>query len=269
MVAPAEIGTGIGIALLAGLIIFCGHLVKGVSGFGSALFSVPLLLFILDVRFVTPVFLIFDLASGAMLVATNWRSIHRRLLLLLLCGLLVGTALGTWVLLSFSHVLLKRILGVLVTGWAAWTLRVGTPVARQRPAGAGADGGTSAYTRAVRDRTMRTLAPLSGFLGGALGAMFSVNGPPIIIYLSHVLEEKQAFRATLYGIFFADACYKLVLFTANGLLSGRVLGFALLMAPFLVAGTLAGAWLQKYIDQALFRKVVAGILVVTGVTLLI
>ena len=268
--APAEIGTGIGIALLAGLIIFCGHLVKGVSGFGSALFAVPLLMFILDVKFVTPVFLIFDLASGAMLVATNWRSIHRRLLLLLLCGLLAGTALGTWVLLSFSHVLLKRILGVLVTGWAAWTL-----VARQHPARAGADGGTSAYTRAVRDRTMRVstperyLAPLSGFLGGALGAMFSVNGPPIIIYLSHVLEEKQAFRATLYGIFFADACYKLVLFTANGLLTGRVLGFALLMAPFLVAGTLAGAWLQRTIDQALFRKVVAGILVVAGVTLLI
>ena len=276
MVAPAEIGTGIGIALLAGLIIFCGHLVKGVSGFGSALFAVPLLMFILDVKFVTPVFLIFDLTSGAMLVATNWRSIHRRLLLLLLCGLLAGTAIGTWVLLSFSHDLLKRILGVLVTGWAAWTL-----VAPHHPARAGADGGPSAYTRAVRDRTMRVrpdgyvgtperyLAPLSGFLGGALGAMFSVNGPPIIIYLSHVLEEKQAFRATLYGIFFADACYKLVLFTANGLLSGRVLGFALLMAPFLVAGTLAGAWLQRTIDQALFRKVVAGILVVTGVTLLI
>jgi len=257
--APAEIGTGIGIALLAGLIIFCGHLVKGVSGFGSALFSVPLLLFILDVKFVTPVFLIFDLTSGAMLVATNWRSIHRRLLLLLLCGLLVGTALGTWVLLSFSHDLLKRVLGLLVTGWAAWTL-----LARQRPTNPSVAGEAR-----ERDRTMRTLAPLSGFLGGALGAMFSVNGPPIIIYLSHVLEDKQAFRATLYGIFFADACYKLVLFSANGLLTGRVLGFALLMAPFLVAGTCAGAWLQKYMDQALFRKVVAAILVVTGVTLLI
>ena len=261
------IGTQLGIILLAGLIIFSGHLVKGVSGFGSALFSVPLLMFILDVKFVTPVFLLFDLASGAMLVATNYRSIHRRLLLLLLCGLLAGTALGTWVLLSFSHVLLKRILGVLVTGWAAWTL-----VARQRPTNQAVAG---EYTRVAgeytreRDRTMRILAPLSGFLGGALGAMFSVNGPPIIIYLSHVLEGKQAFRATLYGIFFADACYKLVLFSANGLLSGRVLGFALLMAPFLVAGTCAGAWLQKYMDQALFGKVVAAILVVTGVMLLI
>jgi len=245
--------TAIGIILLAGLIIFSGHFVKGVSGFGSALFSVPLLMLILDIKFVTPVFLVFDLTSGAILVASNWRSIHRRLLFLLLCGLLVGTAIGTWMLLSFSHDVLKRVLGVLVAGWALTML-----IRRQRPT-----------APAIHAHRMTYIAPLSGFLGGALGAMFSVNGPPIIIYLSHVLEEKQAFRATLYGIFFADACYKLVLFSANGLLTGQVLGFALLMAPFLVAGTLAGAWLQKYIDQALFRKVVAGILVVTGVTLLI
>jgi len=247
--APIEIG----VVLLAGLIIFSGHLVKGVSGFGSALFSVPLLMFILDVKFITPVFLIFDFMSGAILVTSNWRSIHRRLLLLLLCGLLVGTAIGTWVLLSFGHDLLKRILGLLVIGWALQTL-----LRRKH-----------STTPTTHNRTMSHLAPLSGFLGGALGAMFSVNGPPIIIYLSYVLKEKQVFRATLYGIFFADACYKVALFTANGLLTGEVLRFALLMAPFLVAGIFAGSWLQKYIDQALFSKVIALILVVTGVLLVI
>jgi uncharacterized membrane protein YfcA len=247
--APTEID----VILLAGLIIFSGHFVKGVSGFGSALFSVPLLMLILDVRFVTPVFLVFDFMSGAVLVASNYRSIHRRLLLLLLCGLLVGTALGTWVLLSFGHEILKRIMGVLVTGWASYTL-----LRRERPTAPAPHGRAASY-----------LAPLSGFLGGALGAMFSVNGPPIIIYLAHVLEDKQAFRSTLYGIFFADACYKAVLFTANGLLTGRVLRFALVMAPFLLAGTFAGSWLQKSIDQASFHKIVALILVVTGVVLLI
>ena len=245
--------TEIGVILLAGVIIFAGHLVKGVSGFGSALFSVPLLMLILDVKFVTPVFLIFDFISGVVLVAANWRSIHRRLLLLLLCGLIFGTAIGTWILLSFSHEILKRILGLLVTGWASYTLLRGN----------------RSTAHASPGHTTPVLAPLSGFLGGALGAMFSVNGPPIIIYLAHVLNEKQAFRATLYGIFFADACYKMVLFTAKGLLNVTVLRFALLMAPFLLAGTFAGSWLQKSIDQALFRKIVALILVITGLVLLI
>jgi len=240
------------IILLAGAIVFAGHAVKGISGFGSALFAVPLLLLILDVRFVTPVFLLFDFTSGAILVGANWRSINRRLLLLLLSGMLVGTGLGTWVLLSFSHEILQRVLGALVIGWALAMLL------KEEPGGDSIAPSLGAY-----------LAPLSGFLGGALGATFSVNGPPIIIYLSHVLEEKRVFRATLCGVFFADACYKMVLFTANQLITREVIRFALSMAPFLLAGVLVGSWLQRFLDEQLFRRIVAGILAVTGVILLV
>ena len=245
---------------LAGVIIFAGHFIKGISGFGSALFSVPLLMLILDVKFVTPVFLLFDLMSGALLVSTNWRAIHRRLFLWVSVGLLGGTALGTWMLLSFSHDLLKRILGVLVTGWALFLLLQNDDQ----------EDGHNNPGEAVRTGNhVFRLAPMSGFLGGALGAMFSVNGPPIIIYLSYILKEKRAFRATLYGIFFADACYKAILFTSQGLLNLEVAHFALMMAPFLVLGALAGSWLQKHINQRLFRKIVAVILAITGITLLI
>ncbi|MFO7740798.1 MAG: sulfite exporter TauE/SafE family protein [Anaerolineae bacterium] len=240
------------VTLLAGGIVFAGHLVKGVTGFGSALFAVPLLLLILDVKFVTPVFLLFDVTSGAILVTRTWRSVDRRLLLLIWGGMVLGTGLGTWVLLSFSHEILKRVLGVLVSGWALATLL------RKEP-----------HVRSLRRSLRSYLAPVSGFLGGALGAMFSVNGPPIIIYLSHVLDEKQTFRATLYAVFFADACYKMVLFTANRLLNEGVFRFALTMAPFLVAGVLIGSWLQRLLDEELFRRIVAAILVVTGVVLLI
>lgn len=245
-------GLELPILLLAGAIVFAGHLVKGVSGFGSALFAVPLLLLILDVKVVTPAFLLLDFTSGILLVGTNWRSIDRRLLLLILSGMLVGTGIGTWVLLSFSHDILKRVLGVLVAGWAVVLLMDREPDALKTP----------------RSWSL-ALAPLSGLLGGTLGATFSVNGPPIIIYLSQVLEDKQAFRATLYGVFFADACYKMVLFAANGLLNREVLRLAALMVPFLVGGVAAGSWLQRLLDQRSFRKVVAVILVVTGVILVI
>jgi hypothetical protein len=244
--------TDVRIILLTGAIVFAGHLVKGVSGFGSALFAVPLLLLIHNVKFVTPMFLLFDLASGVILVSSNWRAINRRLVLLMLSGMLVGSGVGTWALLSVSHEILKRVLGILVVGWALAMLL------QQEP------------NRFLLERPLgRTMAPVSGFLGGALGAMFSVNGPPIIIYLSHVLEEKDAFRATLYGIFLVDACYKVALFSASRLLDGDVIRFALLMAPFLIAGVIAGSWLQRSLDEELFGRIVVGILAVTGVMLLV
>jgi hypothetical protein len=42
--------------------------------------------------------------------------------------------------------------------------------------------------------------------------------------------------------------------TFNGLLTGEVLRFALLMAPFLVTGVLAGSWLQTRVNEARFVK---------------
>jgi uncharacterized membrane protein YfcA len=99
--------------------------------------------------------------------------------------------------------------------------------------------------------------------------MFSVSGPPIVIYLSQALKEKPAFRATLYEVFFVDACYRTVLLTANGLLNREVFRFALLMAPFLVGAVTAASWLQQFLHQKVFRRVIAGMLTVTGVMLLI
>jgi hypothetical protein len=246
--APSHIST----VLLTGVIVFAGHLVKGVSGFGSALSAVPLTLLFLDVKFVTPLFLLFDLTSGAILVSSNWRSINRRLLSLLLCGILVGSGIGTLALLSLSHRILKRVLGILVTGWALATLVEKEPraLASSRPLQA-------------------SLAPLGRFLGGVLGATFGVNGPPIIIYLSRVLDEKDVFRGTLYGVFFADACYRMALFAANRLLSGEIVRFALLMTPFLVAGVVVGSWLQRFLNKDLFRRIVAAVLAVAGVMLLV
>ncbi len=97
--------------------------------------------------------------------------------------MLLGTGLGTWVLLSFIHEILKRVRGVLVTGWAVATL------VQQEPDAPPPTGQAGLY-----------LAPASGFLGGAFGTVFGVSGPPIVIYLSQTLDEKQAFRAILYGL---------------------------------------------------------------------
>ncbi|MGD2148246.1 MAG: sulfite exporter TauE/SafE family protein [Anaerolineae bacterium] len=243
--------TDVSILLMAGVIVFAGHVVKGATGFGSALFAVPLLLLILDIRFVAPLFMLFDIIGGFIMVGSSWRSVDQRLLLLVLAGMLLGTGIGTWVLLTVSHQILKRVLGILVTSWAVARLLQGE-----------SGGGPK------RGRLGNSLAPASGFVGGLLGAMFSVSGPPIIIYLSHVLHDKGAFRATLFGIFFVEACYKLVFFSAGQLINRQVLLFALLLAPFVLAGVIAGSRLQRRVDQRLFKRVVAAILAAAGLLLI-
>lgn len=237
------------IVILAGSIVLLGHLIKGLSGFASALFSIPLLALFLDIKFVVPVFLLFDLISGIVLTVQNRRFIDKRSTLLVLAGLFIGTAAGTHFLLSFGSGALKRIFGVLVIMFALKMLIWDN--------------------RETKRRLGEIWAPVAGVVGGLTGAMFGLNGPPMVLYLTRQLEDKQVFRATLYGLFLVDACYRLVLYSWGGLINWEVVQFAMYLTPFLLAGLVVGSKLHARISQDIFKRIVALILLVTGTFLII
>ena len=235
--------------LLAGLIVLLGHLIKGMTGFASALFSIPLLALFLDVKFVVPVFLLFDLISGVILTIQTRRSIDKESVLLILSGLAVGTAVGTYFLVSFGNEALKKVFGMMVILFALKILVW--------------DNGR------VKNQLGRMWAPVAGLAGGCAGAMFGLNGPPLVLYLVHRLRDKQVFRATLYALFFADACYRLVLYSFSGLITVEVIRFALYLTPPLLVGIILGSRLHVRIHERAFQRVIGLILVITGTFLVI
>jgi uncharacterized membrane protein YfcA len=237
------------IILLAGLIVLLGHFIKGMTGFASALFSIPLLALFLDIKFVVPVFLLFDLISGVILTIQTRRSVDRESALLILSGLAVGTAVGTYLLVSFGNEALRNVFGVLVVLFALKILIWDDEKAK--------------------DRLGRMWGPVAGLAGGCTGAMFGLNGPPLVVYLVHRLRDKRVFRATLYAIFFVDACYRLILYSLGGLINTRVITFALYLTPFLLVGIMLGSKLHVRVRQDLFRRVVALVLVAAGALLII
>lgn len=241
--------TTIEIVLLAGLIVLVSHFIKGFSGFASALFAIPLLALFLDVRFVVPVFLLFDFIAGVILTIQNRRFIDWRSALLLFSGLAIGTAVGTYFLVSFGNEELKRVFGIVIILFALKMLIWDNET--------------------IRKEISKVWAPLSGFVGGCTGGMFGLNGPPLVLYLTHRLKDKQIFRATLYGIFFVDACYRLILYSASKLITVEVVKFALCITPFLLIGLFLGSKLHAKINENVFRRVIASILIATGVLLVI
>lgn len=237
------------IVILAGLIVLLGHFIKGLTGFASALFAIPLLALFLDIKFVVPVFVLFDFISGGILAVQTRRFIDRRCALLVLSGLIVGGAVGTYFLLSLGSETLKKVFGAVVILFALRILILENAEAKRQ--------------------LSRIWAPLSGIAGGFTGAMFGLDGPPLVLYLAHQLRDKQVFRATLYGLFFAHACYRLTLYWFGNLITVDVIKFALYLTPFLLVGILLGSRLHTKISQNTFRKIIAFILVITGMLLVV
>jgi uncharacterized membrane protein YfcA len=241
--------TEIQIILLAGLIVLVGHFIKGFIGFASALFAIPLLALFLDLKFVVPAFLMFDLISGLILTIQTRRFIDKGSFILILSGLFIGTALGTYFLVNFGSESLKRVFGIVVILFALKILIWDN--------------------EEVRKCVNKIWAPVSGIAGGCTGAMFGLNGPPMVLYLTHRPIDKQVFRATLYGLFFVDACYRLILYSFTGLITFDVMRFALYLTPFLIIGLVLGSRLHAKTDEKTFKKIIASILVITGVFLVV
>jgi uncharacterized membrane protein YfcA len=238
------------IIILSSLIVVMAFLIRGLTGFGSGLLSVPLLLLFLDMKLVVPTAATLAVLAGILMLSTfqtrKW--IRKDLLLMLIIGAVIGTPLGTFVLSTYESSLLKRLFGIFISAYALkmlfWNKEDGKEVSRY-------------------------VGLIAGLAGGCLGGMFATGGPPVIIYLNRQIKDKQAFRATIILYFLVSNSWQYVTYCYRGLINIEVLKFVLYLLPAFIIGSLAGSLLHIKINQVLFRRVVALVLLVTGVCLVV
>jgi uncharacterized membrane protein YfcA len=231
------------------LIIFLAFLTRSLTGFGSALISVPLLALLFDLKFVVPLESVLEVGFTVLLISKIYPKIHKRTLLPMIGGAALGTLLGTHFLQTLGDVVLKRALGAFVILFALYFWREGRGEERE--------GNLSA-----------NWGMLVGAGGGALGGMFGTSGPPFVAYLAYKLKEKEVLRASLIGMLAFDYAWRTTVFAVSGLLTVELLTFALYLTPALILGTVTGHRIHLRITGQQFRKIVAGILLISGILLL-
>src|SRR5256885_9283920 len=107
--------------ILAGL-AFVGALVVGVTGFGSALVTIPLATHFVPLQFALPLFALVDCSTAFSVGLENPRSAARDEWRRLVPMILVGTALGVTLLVNLPRALGMGLLGAFVLAYALFTL---------------------------------------------------------------------------------------------------------------------------------------------------
>lgn len=245
-----DFGTGMEMEtlVLAAVIIFGSHAVKGATGFANALIAIPLLSLLMDIKFVVPMFLLFDFPSSGMIAVRNRSSIKWKTAAIVFSGLIVGTTIGAYFLINLSSSFLRILFGVFV---AVFGLNL-----------------MVRHQEIMKNVYHWKWGVLTGILGGTTGGMFGMDGPIIVMYLSKLLH-KTAFRATLTTIFLLSSFWRGSLYAYGGLLGRDALWFAILMSPFLVAGVLVGSRFQHSLDQRSFNIIIGIVLVIAGILLIV
>jgi len=233
--------------LLAGMILFVAGMIKGFSGFATALFAVPLMAFFLDIKFIVPVFAFIDLVGNGYLIVQNRKHIHKKNIIFLLVGILIGSLIGTLFLISLASIILKRILGIIVVIFAVKIF----------------------FEKQKLKKIRNMWGVVAGFFGGIFSAMFSTGGPPVVTYLVYKLKSKDLLRATIGGVFFINAIWRIILLAYGQIITTEILEFSLYIIPFLIIGMILGRKISIKVDFVLFKKILAIILIVVGILLII
>jgi uncharacterized membrane protein YfcA len=232
---------------LACIIVF-GYTVFGLTGFGSSVTAMPLLVLLIPLRMAVPLMLVFDLVSGLLLGLKNRRFIEKREALRLIPFMVAGMALGVLALVRAPERVLLLVLGLFILGYSAWSLLVhGKP----RPL-------ASAW------------AGPFGVIGGMFTALFGTGGPFYTIFLTRRLDDKLTLRATISGVLFFSAVARLILFTGAGLYrDGTLPLLAAVLLPCALSGLYLGNRLHQRLPAERVKQAVWIVLIAGGASLVL
>jgi uncharacterized membrane protein YfcA len=235
LMADSRFAAAIAVALIAGL-------VRGFSGFGSALIYVPLMSAIYEPRIAAVTLLITDfVASAPFTVSQTWRCNWREVapvsgaaLLTIPLGVAALEYLDPVILRWFIAVLVMTLLVVLVSGWRY-------RVEPKMPVSVGV-----------------------GLVAGVGAGAVQIAGPAAIIYWLGGPSHAVVIRANLMVYFAILAIASFIAYQVRGLFTADVLTLSVLLGPVFIAAMALGAFLFRGASDNAYRRVAYAIIALSA-----
>jgi uncharacterized protein len=224
-------------------ILMSAYFIRGITGFGSALISVPLLALSQPLQFAIPLVLALDFTASLILGGTNRKQANWAEIKLLLPFGMIGACIGAYALVTLPTTPVLLTLG-------AFTMFFGF---------------RNIFGLQAVGQLSRAWAVPAGLVGGSAGALFGTGGPPYIMYLTRRLLDKGEVRATFSWLFAIDGGFRLGLFLIAGLLLDPKLqmAYALGLVP-MALGLYIGNKVHLDMTTEGMLKVVGALLVLSG-----
>jgi uncharacterized membrane protein YfcA len=217
---------------------------QAVSGFGFALIGTPLVAVLVGPKEAVVGLTMIGLVLVGQLSLRGRGDVDRPTVLVVTAAAIVGMPLGLLVLTRADDRALTIAIAVTVIAFSLVLWR-----GFRLPVGRGTDAA-------------------AGFTAGVLSTSTGTSGPPIVIALSSKGMQPAVFRATISAIFLVQGAAALVAFALGGQITRDALLVALAGLPGVIVGSLVGERGFRRLDALTFRRVVLGMLFVSGVVAL-
>ncbi len=231
----------------AALSVFAAGLIRGFSGFGSALINAPILSLIWGPTVGVPVAALVEIAPAIQLTPKALKVAHWKTIWAISLPALVLLPAGTFILVSVPADEMRRAIGAIVlivalVLWSGWRYR--------GPRGTGPAIGV-------------------GLFGGALAGATGVAGPPVILYLMSSDDSPALTRANLIAYFSVILVGFMVVLTFKGLITTEIVWLVgALLIPFVV-GAAIGTKMFPLASERVFRIIALTTLTLSSLYVLV
>lgn len=243
MTLPFDLST----LFIAALAVCAAYTVFGITAFGAALVSVPVLSHFYPLDFVLPMCTMLDVSAALAMGTRVSREADLRELKWLAPMAVLGAVLGVTLLVSLPRQATLAAFGTFLLVYGIYMLRQG--------------GGPGV-------RVSRGWGPVAGIVGGTMGTLFGAAGPAYAIYLSRRLPDKHQLRTTLSTMVLISTTSRALVFAVGGLLLADRLLMYVILLPFALLGFWIGSRLHGRISRDQVLRLMSVLLLLMGISLL-
>lgn len=216
------------------------------AGFGGGLTSMPLITMVLPLKMAAPMSVMVGTATALYATwlsrkETDWKSAA-----VLILFSFAGIPVGLYALSYLPDHIMKIGLGGFIILYSFYSLFI-----PRLP---------------VYDKTW--IAAPMGAIAGALGAAFSTNGPPVVMYGMLRSLGPAAFRGTLNAFFTANNIAIIGGLATSGILTVSTIKLVIFCIPTMIIGSIVGQYVHKRISVKVFRIMVFLLLIASGAMLI-
>jgi uncharacterized protein len=226
--------------------------VRSAAGFGAVLIAVPMLAFILPVSSAVSVATALTALTSVGHISRHWRRIAGRQFALLAFYSLIGIGLGFCFIKTLDENALRRGLGAFLIVYSIYALW------------------TSGAPPVFAARWHAALAEGAGIAGGFVGALFGGGvGPIYVIYFNALRLERDVFRVTLTTVALVGGAARIAGYASLGFYGRSTLALVVVGLPLMAIGSKLGDWLALSLNPRVFGWFVGGLVLLSGVALLV
>ena len=227
---------------------FLGAFVQGATGFGSGLLINAFWLHIMEPTHAIPLNVVTSLfISGVPIYKLRKKLDFSKLKQFAIFGV-VGIPIGMYLLVISDPSKLKFSIGILLVIYALLMLKI------------------SSFSINVNNKSINNLV---GFISGVIGGLTALLGIIPVAWFSVQRLPKNTKRGTYEPFIFITSIAAIISFAFAGLYKIEMIFDLLKIIPALLVGSWLGIKIYNKINDNLFRKVVLGLILLSGLLLII